>query len=132
MFEVASYYQKQLARVFCYAALIADFKLKLYKRDENSALIVFKSTCQVQDANKGELGANSTRHRIRRAAFLLLLLCTLFNPYRHNWPSFDPMKVKICCTLGDKIVPIKLDLRVNSTLIKDQFLWDMNNFDSDP
>ncbi|KAB5537330.1 hypothetical protein DKX38_014863 [Salix brachista] len=42
---------------------------------------------------------------------------------------------------GDKIVPIKdfalflrsqLDLRVNSTLIKDQFLWDMNNFDSDP
>ncbi|KAJ6980816.1 chromatin structure-remodeling complex protein BSH isoform X1 [Populus alba x Populus x berolinensis] len=33
---------------------------------------------------------------------------------------------------GDKIVPIKLDLRVNNTLIKDQFLWDMNNFDSDP
>ncbi|KAJ8768089.1 hypothetical protein K2173_021029 [Erythroxylum novogranatense] len=33
---------------------------------------------------------------------------------------------------GDKIVPIKLDLRVNHTLIKDQFLWDLNNFDSDP
>ncbi|GJX27954.1 chromatin structure-remodeling complex protein BSH isoform X1 [Tanacetum coccineum] len=59
---------------------------------------------------------------------------------------------------GDKIVPIKLDLRVNHTLIKDQFLWkprpyslcivsvleptliktdlnqfqDMNNFESDP
>eukprot|EP00258_Populus_trichocarpa_P049392 XP_024465411.1 chromatin structure-remodeling complex protein BSH isoform X1 [Populus trichocarpa] len=42
---------------------------------------------------------------------------------------------------GDKIVPIKdfalflrsqLDLRVNNTLIKDQFLWDMNNFESDP
>ncbi|KAF9673236.1 hypothetical protein SADUNF_Sadunf10G0003400 [Salix dunnii] len=26
----------------------------------------------------------------------------------------------------------QLDLRVNNTLIKDQFLWDMNNFDSDP
>ncbi|KAF5750008.1 chromatin structure-remodeling complex protein BSH [Tripterygium wilfordii] len=33
---------------------------------------------------------------------------------------------------GEKIVPIKLDLRVNHTLIKDQFLWDLNNFDSDP
>lgn len=33
---------------------------------------------------------------------------------------------------GEKIVPIKLDLRVNHTLIKDQFLWDMNNFESDP
>ncbi|KAK2412300.1 transcription regulatory protein SNF5, putative (BSH) [Trifolium repens] len=33
---------------------------------------------------------------------------------------------------GDKIVPIKLDLRVNHTLVKDQFLWDLNNFDSDP
>ncbi|CAL1386268.1 unnamed protein product [Linum trigynum] len=33
---------------------------------------------------------------------------------------------------GEKIVPIKLDLRVNHTLIKDQFLWDFNNFDSDP
>ncbi|XP_050216350.1 chromatin structure-remodeling complex protein BSH [Mercurialis annua] len=33
---------------------------------------------------------------------------------------------------GEKFVPIKLDLRVNHTLIKDQFLWDLNNFDSDP
>ncbi|XP_071702402.1 chromatin structure-remodeling complex protein BSH [Rutidosis leptorrhynchoides] len=33
---------------------------------------------------------------------------------------------------GEKIVPIKLDLRVNHTLIKDQFLWDMNNLESDP
>ncbi|XP_059636082.1 chromatin structure-remodeling complex protein BSH isoform X2 [Cornus florida] len=33
---------------------------------------------------------------------------------------------------GEKIVPIKLDLRVNHTLIRDQFLWDLNNFDSDP
>ncbi|GMP82054.1 hypothetical protein CsSME_00036525 [Camellia sinensis var. sinensis] len=33
---------------------------------------------------------------------------------------------------GEKIVPIKLDLRVNHTLIKDQFLWDLNNFASDP
>ncbi|EEF43211.1 chromatin structure-remodeling complex protein BSH [Ricinus communis] len=33
---------------------------------------------------------------------------------------------------GEKFVPIKLDLRVNRTLIKDQFLWDLNNFDSDP
>ncbi|KAL2978082.1 hypothetical protein AAZX31_13G099800 [Glycine max] len=33
---------------------------------------------------------------------------------------------------GEKIVPIKLDLRVNHTLVKDQFLWDLNNFESDP
>ncbi|KAK3003188.1 hypothetical protein RJ639_019917 [Escallonia herrerae] len=45
---------------------------------------------------------------------------------------------------GEKIVPIKvclgylmmffalLDLRVNHTLIKDQYLWDLNNFESDP
>lgn len=33
---------------------------------------------------------------------------------------------------GEKIVPIKLDLRVNHTIIKDQFLWDLNNFESDP
>ncbi|KAK9289273.1 hypothetical protein L1049_017749 [Liquidambar formosana] len=33
---------------------------------------------------------------------------------------------------GEKIVPIKLDLRVNHTLIRDQFLWDLNNFESDP
>ncbi|KAI3686968.1 hypothetical protein L1987_80658 [Smallanthus sonchifolius] len=33
---------------------------------------------------------------------------------------------------GEKMVPIKLDLRVNHTLIKDQFLWDLNNFESDP
>ncbi|CAL8993427.1 unnamed protein product [Prunus brigantina] len=33
---------------------------------------------------------------------------------------------------GERIVPIKLDLRVNHTLIRDQFLWDLNNFESDP
>ncbi|KAI9196692.1 hypothetical protein LWI28_026139 [Acer negundo] len=33
---------------------------------------------------------------------------------------------------AEKIVPIKLDLRVNHTLIRDQFLWDLNNYDSDP
>ncbi|XP_015057845.1 chromatin structure-remodeling complex protein BSH-like [Solanum pennellii] len=33
---------------------------------------------------------------------------------------------------GEKVVPIKLDLRVNQTVIKDQFLWDMNNFEGDP
>ncbi|XP_010240805.1 PREDICTED: chromatin structure-remodeling complex protein BSH [Nelumbo nucifera] len=33
---------------------------------------------------------------------------------------------------GEKIVPIKLDLRVNSTIIRDQFLWDLNNLESDP
>ncbi|KAJ4721858.1 Chromatin structure-remodeling complex protein BSH [Melia azedarach] len=33
---------------------------------------------------------------------------------------------------AEKIVPIKLDLRVNHTLIKDQFLWDLNNYESDP
>lgn len=34
--------------------------------------------------------------------------------------------------VGEKIVPIKLDLRVNHTLIRDQFLWDLNNLESDP
>ncbi|XP_021774704.1 chromatin structure-remodeling complex protein BSH-like isoform X2 [Chenopodium quinoa] len=34
--------------------------------------------------------------------------------------------------VGEKIVPIKLDLRVNQTLIRDQFLWDLNNMESDP
>ncbi|KAG9154964.1 hypothetical protein Leryth_012159 [Lithospermum erythrorhizon] len=33
---------------------------------------------------------------------------------------------------GERVVPIKLDLRVNHTLIKDHFLWDLNNFESDP
>uniref|UniRef100_A0A7N1A5Y5 Bushy growth protein n=1 Tax=Kalanchoe fedtschenkoi TaxID=63787 RepID=A0A7N1A5Y5_KALFE len=33
---------------------------------------------------------------------------------------------------GEKMVLIKLDLRVNNTLIRDQFLWDLNNFESDP
>jgi len=33
---------------------------------------------------------------------------------------------------GEKIVTIKLDLRVNHTLVKDQFLWDLNNFESNP
>ncbi|KAL5537364.1 hypothetical protein UlMin_045410 [Ulmus minor] len=34
--------------------------------------------------------------------------------------------------IANKILPLKLDLRVNHTLIKDHFLWDINNFDSDP
>ncbi|XP_016666485.1 chromatin structure-remodeling complex protein BSH isoform X5 [Gossypium hirsutum] len=34
--------------------------------------------------------------------------------------------------VGDLIIPIKLDLQVNHTVIRDQFLWDLNNFDSDP
>ncbi|KAG7029042.1 Chromatin structure-remodeling complex protein BSH [Cucurbita argyrosperma subsp. argyrosperma] len=33
---------------------------------------------------------------------------------------------------GEKIITIKLDLRVNNTLIRDQFLWDLNNYESDP
>ncbi|XP_077218425.1 transcription regulatory protein SNF5, putative (BSH) isoform X2 [Tasmannia lanceolata] len=33
---------------------------------------------------------------------------------------------------GEKLVPLKLDLRVNRTVIRDQFLWDLNNFESDP
>ncbi|KAI3423359.1 uncharacterized protein J3R85_011093 [Psidium guajava] len=33
---------------------------------------------------------------------------------------------------GEKIVPIKLDMRVNHTLVRDQFLWDLSNFESDP
>ncbi|WMV54079.1 hypothetical protein MTR67_047464 [Solanum verrucosum] len=33
---------------------------------------------------------------------------------------------------GEKVVPIKLDLQVNHTVIKDQFFWDMNNFEGDP
>lgn len=34
--------------------------------------------------------------------------------------------------IGEKVVPIKLDLRVNQILIRDQFLWDLNNSESDP
>ncbi|XXG84719.1 hypothetical protein AAC387_Pa10g2176 [Persea americana] len=33
---------------------------------------------------------------------------------------------------GERLVPIKLDLRVNRTVIRDQILWDLNNFESDP
>ncbi|KAF9591705.1 hypothetical protein IFM89_005696 [Coptis chinensis] len=33
---------------------------------------------------------------------------------------------------GDRIVPLKLDLRVNNTIVRDQFLWDLNNYESDP
>ncbi|KAK8965735.1 Chromatin structure-remodeling complex protein BSH [Platanthera guangdongensis] len=34
--------------------------------------------------------------------------------------------------LKEKIVPLKLDLRVNNTVIRDQFLWDISNLESDP
>ncbi|KAF6167240.1 hypothetical protein GIB67_029878 [Kingdonia uniflora] len=33
---------------------------------------------------------------------------------------------------GERIVPLKLDLLINNTIIRDQFLWDLNNFESDP
>ncbi|XP_020085681.1 chromatin structure-remodeling complex protein BSH isoform X2 [Ananas comosus] len=32
----------------------------------------------------------------------------------------------------EKIVPLKIDLRVNNTVVRDQFLWDVSNFESDP
>ncbi|KAH9301694.1 hypothetical protein KI387_013277, partial [Taxus chinensis] len=35
-------------------------------------------------------------------------------------------------TVGEKVLPLKLDLRVNKTVIKDQFLWDVNSLESDP
>uniref|UniRef100_A0A0D9WCI8 Chromatin structure-remodeling complex protein BSH n=1 Tax=Leersia perrieri TaxID=77586 RepID=A0A0D9WCI8_9ORYZ len=34
--------------------------------------------------------------------------------------------------IREKIVPLKIDLRINSTIIRDQFLWDIGNLDSDP
>lgn len=35
-------------------------------------------------------------------------------------------------TMGERVHCLKLDLRVNSTVIRDQFLWDLGNLDSDP
>ncbi|XP_020267508.1 chromatin structure-remodeling complex protein BSH isoform X2 [Asparagus officinalis] len=32
----------------------------------------------------------------------------------------------------EMIVPLKLDVRVNNTVIRDQFLWDISNFEKDP
>uniref|UniRef100_A0ACD5ZHL3 Uncharacterized protein n=2 Tax=Avena sativa TaxID=4498 RepID=A0ACD5ZHL3_AVESA len=32
----------------------------------------------------------------------------------------------------EKIVPLKIDLRVNNTIVRDQFLWDIGNLESDP
>ncbi|KQK07641.1 chromatin structure-remodeling complex protein BSH isoform X2 [Brachypodium distachyon] len=34
--------------------------------------------------------------------------------------------------IKEKIMPLKIDLRVNNTLVRDQFLWDIGNLDSDP
>ncbi|KAJ4749223.1 hypothetical protein LUZ62_083628 [Rhynchospora pubera] len=34
--------------------------------------------------------------------------------------------------IHEKIVPLKLDLRVNNTVVRDTFLWDISNFESDP
>lgn len=34
--------------------------------------------------------------------------------------------------IRQKIVPLKLDLRVTNTVVRDQFLWDLSNVDSDP
>ncbi|XP_064941767.1 chromatin structure-remodeling complex protein BSH-like isoform X2 [Musa acuminata AAA Group] len=34
--------------------------------------------------------------------------------------------------IKEKIVPLKIDLRVNNTVIRDQFLWDISNLESDP
>lgn len=31
----------------------------------------------------------------------------------------------------EKVLPLKLNLRVNNFIIKDQFLWDVNNLESD-
>ncbi|KAL9678368.1 hypothetical protein QQ045_016212 [Rhodiola kirilowii] len=41
---------------------------------------------------------------------------------------------QICQSIqvSDFVTNELLDLRVNHTLIKDQFLWDLNNFESDP
>eukprot|EP00249_Psilotum_nudum_P010219 c22408_g1_i4 orf=153-836(+) len=33
---------------------------------------------------------------------------------------------------GERVHCLKLDLRVNSTVIRDQFLWDLGNLESDP
>lgn len=35
-------------------------------------------------------------------------------------------------TMGERVHCLKLDLRVNSTVIRDQFLWDLGNLDTDP
>ncbi|KAI5022433.1 chromatin structure-remodeling complex protein BSH [Hordeum vulgare subsp. vulgare] len=32
----------------------------------------------------------------------------------------------------EKIMPLKIDLRVNNTIVRDQFLWDIGNLESDP
>ncbi|XP_072975625.1 chromatin structure-remodeling complex protein BSH isoform X2 [Typha angustifolia] len=42
--------------------------------------------------------------------------------------SFEGQEMHI----KEKIVPIKIDLRVNNTVVRDQFLWDISNFESDP
>ncbi|KAG6521488.1 hypothetical protein ZIOFF_018609 [Zingiber officinale] len=42
--------------------------------------------------------------------------------------SFEGQEMQI----KEKIVPIKIDLRVNNTVIRDQFLWDISNLESDP
>ncbi|KAJ3674388.1 hypothetical protein LUZ60_005004 [Juncus effusus] len=34
--------------------------------------------------------------------------------------------------IKEKIVPIRVDLRVNNTVLRDNFLWDISNFESDP
>ncbi|PKA54614.1 Chromatin structure-remodeling complex protein BSH [Apostasia shenzhenica] len=34
--------------------------------------------------------------------------------------------------IKEKIVPLKLDIRVNNSVIRDQFLWDISNLESDP
>ncbi|KAJ3704548.1 hypothetical protein LUZ61_008253 [Rhynchospora tenuis] len=34
--------------------------------------------------------------------------------------------------IQEKLVPLKLDLRVNNTVVRDTFLWDISNFESDP
>ncbi|OAE27355.1 hypothetical protein AXG93_441s1160 [Marchantia polymorpha subsp. ruderalis] len=35
-------------------------------------------------------------------------------------------------TTEERVQTLRLDLRVNNTVVHDQFLWDVNNFDSDP
>eukprot|EP01018_Ginkgo_biloba_P010013 Gb_31660 [translate_table: standard] len=64
--------------------------------------------------------------------FLAALLVNLLFFYREaqltEFRSFEGQEMNT----GERLLPLKLDLRVNKTVIKDQFLWDVNNLDSDP
>lgn len=51
-------------------------------------------------------------------------LTTQVNEFR----SYEGLEM----TMGERVHCLKLDLRVNSTVIRDQFLWDLGNLESDP